>query len=113
MSYGSVGITSTNWDSSANRDVFKTLVREHFNSTTGQALVEYKALYKTMTTKDDYERVMRIAGIGPMRKVIEGQGIMIDEPLFGGVKDFTVVRYGNGFRITDRMKRFKDRKSVV
>jgi len=104
--YGSVGITSTNWDSSTNRDVFKTLVKEHFNSTTGQALVEYKSLYKTMTTKDDYERVMRIAGIGPMRKVIEGQGIMIDEPLFGGTKDFTVVRYGNGFRITDRMKRF-------
>lgn len=104
--YGSVGIVSTPWDTSTNRDVFKTLVKEHFNSTTGKALVEWKSLFRDMSTSDDYERVMRIAGLGPMRKIYEGQGIPIEEPAFGGVKDFTLVRFGNGFRITDRMKRF-------
>jgi len=104
--YGSAGIVTTRWDTSANRDVFKTLVTEHFNSTDGKALVEWKGLFRALTLKDDYERVMRVAGLGAMRKVVEGQGIMLEEPAFGGVKEFTLARYGNGFRITDRMKRF-------
>jgi len=104
--YGSVGIVSTAWDKSTNRDVFKTLVKERFDSTSGQALVEWKSVFKDLKTSDDYERVMRIAGLGPMRKIVEGQGILIEEPAFGSTKDFTLVRYGNGFRITDRMKRF-------
>jgi len=104
--YGSVGIVSTKWDSSSNRDVFKTLVTEHFNSTDGKALVEWKGLFRDLKLNDDYERVMRIAGLGAMRKVVEGQGIMLEEPSFGGTKEFTLARYGNGFRITDRMKRF-------
>lgn len=101
-----IGIVNTKWDKSTNRDVFKTLVKEHFNSTDGKAMVEYKSFVKNLTTNDDYERIMRLAGLGPMRAIVEGQGIPLEEPAYGGVKEFTLVRFGNGFRITDRMKRF-------
>lgn len=107
MSIGqTVGITTTLFDKSANRDVFKTLVKEHFNSTTGKAIVEWQGIMKDLKTSDDYERVMRVAGLGQMAQVTEGQGIRLEEPAYGGVKEFTLVRFGNGFRITDRMKRF-------
>jgi len=107
MSTGqTVGIVSTLFDKSTNRDVFKTLVKEHFNSTTGKAIVEWKDLNKDLKTSDDYERIMRVAGLGPMRQIIDGQGIPLEEPAYGGVKEFTLVRFGSGFRITDRMKRF-------
>lgn len=99
-------IHGTWWDTSTGKETLKTLVRGWFDSTDRPDLVEYKALTKQISTKDDFEREGRYAGLGPMQELLEGQSIPLEEAKFGGTKDFTQVAYGNGFRITDRMKRF-------
>jgi hypothetical protein len=94
------------WDTSTGKETLKTLTRTWFDSTDRENLVEWKSLCKDIKTKDDYEREGRLAGLGAMQEITEGQNIPLEEAKFGGTKDFTQVAYGNGFRITDRMKRF-------
>jgi len=90
----------------------KTLVRGWFDSTEREALVEWKMLCKDIKTNDDYEREGRLAGIGAMRELVEAQNIPLEEAKYGGTKDFTQVAYGNGFLITDRMRRFNKIKML-
>lgn len=106
MGYTTANIHGTFWDSSTGKETLKTLTRSWFDSTEREALVEWKNLCKAISTKDDYEREGRMAGLGAMQAIVEGQNIPLEEAKFGGTKDFTQVAYGNGFRITDRMKRF-------
>jgi hypothetical protein len=94
------------WDTSTGKESLKTLTRSWFDNTDRENLVEWKALCKDIKTKDDYEREARMAGLGAMQPMVEGQNIPLTESKFGGTKDFTQVAFGNGFRITDRMKRF-------
>jgi len=94
------------WDTSTGKESMKTLVRGWFDSTEREALVEWKGLCKALTTADDYEREARVAGLGAMQEMAEGQNIPLEEAKFGQTKDFTQVAFGNGFRITDRMRRF-------
>ena len=101
-----MSIIRTNWDTSTNKDVFKTLVRKWFDSTDREALVEYPMLFKTYTTKDEYERHGEYAGLDYAGEIDEGEQIPIQDPKFRGVKDYTQTAFGSGFRITDRMKRF-------
>lgn len=101
-----MGIVRTNWDTSTNKDTFKTLVRKWFVSTDREDLVEYPHLYKTLTTKDEYERHGRYAGLEYPGELDEGENIPIQTPKFDGVKDYAQVAYGSGFRITDRDKRY-------
>ena len=106
MGFTTANILGTFWDTSTGKESLKTLTRSWFDSTDKEALVEWKNLCKDISTKDDYEREARIAGLGAMSAMVEGQNIPLEEPKFGGTKDFTQVAYGNAFRITDRMKRF-------
>ncbi len=99
--------TRTSWDSSTNKDVFKTLVDEWFNSTDREELVEWQKMCLNLGSGDEYERRGRWAGLKDAEEVPEGQNITIQTPKFGGTKDYTQVSYGTGFRITDRMKRFE------
>ena len=101
-----MAINRTNWDTSTNKDVFKTLVRKWFDSTDRPPLVEWKSVAKAYTTNDDYERHGRFAGLDYPGEVVEGANIPIQGPKFDGVKDYVQVAFGTGFRITDRMKRF-------
>jgi hypothetical protein len=101
-----MAIIRTNWDTSTNKDAFKTLVRKWFDSTDREAIVEYPRVFKTYTTKDEYERHGRYAGLDYPGELDEGENIPIQDPKFNGVKDYEQVAYGSGFRITDRMKRF-------
>lgn len=94
------------WDTSTGKESLKTLTRTWFDSTDREDLVEWKSLCKDIKTSDDYEREARMAGLGAMQALVEGQNIPLEEAKFGGTKDFTQVAFGNGFRITDRMKRF-------
>jgi len=105
-------IHGTWWDTSTGKETMKTLVRGWFDSTDREALVEWKAVCKDIPTNDEYEREARIAGLGAMQEIAEGQNIPLEEAKFGGTKDFTQVRYGNGFRVTDRMKRFNKIKLI-
>ena len=106
MGYTTSNIHGTWWDTSTGKETLKTLVRGWFDSTERENLVEYKALCKEIKTGDDYEREARVAGLGAMQEIAEGQNIPLEEGKFGGTLDFTQVAYGNGFRITDRMRRF-------
>ena len=101
-----MAIVRTNWDTSTNKDALKTLVRKWFDSTDREALVEYPNLFKTLKTSDDYERHGRYAGLDYPGELDEGENIPIQDPKFNGVKDYTQVAYGSGFRISDRMKRY-------
>ena len=94
------------WDTSTGKESMKTLVRSWFDSTEREALVEWKMLCKDIKTNDDFEREARVAGLGAMQELVEGSNIPLEEAKFGGTKDFTQVAFGNGFRITDRMRRF-------
>jgi len=99
-------VTITHWDTSTNKDVFKTLVDEWFNNTDREPLVEWKRLCKDLKTSDEYERRGRWAGLDYAGAVSEGQEIPIQKPVFDTTKDYTQVSYGTGFRITHRMKKF-------
>jgi len=101
-----MAVNRTNWDTSTNKDVFKTLVKDWFDSTDRPELVEWKRVAKALSTSDEYERRGRFAGLDYPGEVAEGANIPIQDPKFGSVKDYTQVAYGTGFRITDRMKRF-------
>lgn len=103
----SASITRTDWDASDNKDVFKTLVKEWFNSTDRMPLVEFPNVVKEMESTDEYERLGRYAGLDYAGALIEGQQIPIQDPKFNTTKDYTQVAYGTGFRITDRMKRYE------
>ena len=99
-------IHGTWWDTSTGKETLKTLVRGWFDSTERPELIEWKLLCKDIKTSDDYEREGRFAGLGAMQEITEGQNIPLEEAKFGGTMDFTQVAYANGFRITDRMRRF-------
>ena len=94
------------WDTSTGKESLRSFVRSWFDSTDRENLVEWKQLCKDLKTNQDYEREARIAGLGAMQEITEGQNIPLEEAKFGGTKDYTQVAFGNGFRITDRMKRF-------
>jgi len=94
------------WDESTNKDTLKTLVRKTFDNTDRKALVEYPQVFKEIKTEDYYEREMRIAGLGQMQSLIDGQPIPMEDPKYGTTKDYTQVRYGLAFRITAGMKKF-------
>lgn len=101
-----MSIHRVSWDTSTNKDVFKTLVRQWFDSTDREAMVEYQNVMKDLTTSDEYERHGRFAGLDLAEAVAEGENIPIQDAKFGSVKDYTQASYGTGYRITDRMKRF-------
>jgi hypothetical protein len=100
-----MAIVRTDWDTSTNKDAFKTLVKDWFDSTDREPLVEWKRVANALTTSDDYERRGRYAGLDYPGEVAQGANIPIQDPIFDGVKDYTQVAYGTGFRITDRAKR--------
>lgn len=100
-----MSIQRTNWDTSTNRDTFKTSVKDWFDNTDREPMVEWPNVANALTTSDDYERRGRYAGLDYPGEVAEGANIPIQDPKFGGVKDYTQVAYGTGFRITDRQKR--------
>lgn len=106
MAY-SMGIPiTTAADNTTNQDVFKRVVRTWYNFASPQALVQYPKFFKEITTEDEYEREGRIALLGAMSKVNEGENIPLETGKLWGVKDYHQEAYGLGFRITHRMKKF-------
>ena len=106
MGFTTSNIHGTWWDTSTGKESLRTFVRGWFDTTEREALVEWKSLCKDIKTNSDYEREARVAGLGAMQELAEGQNLPLEEAKFGGTKDFTQVAFGNGFRITDRMRRF-------
>lgn len=97
---------TTGWDTSTGKDTRKTIIRSVFDNTAGKALVEWKQICKAVPVEDEFEREMRVAGLGSMQSVAQGQNVPLDTPKFGSTKDYTQGKWGNGFRITEAMKQW-------
>ncbi|MFH2074364.1 MAG: hypothetical protein ABIJ57_03315, partial [Pseudomonadota bacterium] len=103
-------IVTTQFDNTTNKDLFKTLLRDIWDSTDREALVEYPNVYLDENTSDEYERELRIAGLSYAGEVGEGRNIPIQTPRIGTTLEYTQVSYGTGFRITHRMEKFNKYK---
>jgi hypothetical protein len=94
-------------DPSTNKDIYKNLVRTWFDNTDTEPLVQWKEIFKDLKTEDEYEREYRLGGLtGGMTEVPDGTEIPLSPAIFGNTKDYEQIKYGDGFRITDKMKRF-------
>jgi hypothetical protein len=94
------------WDTTTNRDYFKKLIKEAFDTTDREALVEGDEVFKMFDSKDEYERFTRHAGLGLHSSIADGAEIPLDDPVLDTTKEFRQARWGNGFKITSGMKKF-------
>lgn len=94
------------FDTTTNKELFKKLIEEIFDTCDRPALVEYKEVYKDKKISEEYIRLLRMGGFTAAGEVGEGVNIPTDIPKLGTTKEFTPVRYGLGFRVTDRFERF-------
>ena len=102
-----MAIINTRFDNTSNRDLLKEGgLREIFDTTVREAQVFYKPLVNDLTTKDEYVRDLRMAGLGPAVELTEGQNIPTDVPVIGTTKTYTQREFGSGFRMTHRMDKF-------
>jgi len=94
------------FDNTTNKDLLKTGIRSYFDNTDVNALVEWPKVFKN-TKVDLFEvRDVRFAGLGEMSKTNDGQPAVLETPVMGTVKNYTQVKYTNGFRVTDMMQKY-------
>jgi len=74
-----------------------------FDNTVREAQLYSSQMYNMLTTSDDYERDMRIAGLYTASEISQGQNIPIQAPTYGSTKEYTQRQWGSGFRMTYRM----------
>ena len=94
------------WDTSTNKEILKSQLRELWDSTDREAMVEYPNVVKELDVSDYYERFARQAGLEGMQQLADGGAIPLADPVFDDTKDLTQIRYGLGFKITSGMKKF-------
>lgn len=102
-----MGVIRTSLDVTSNKDLFKTGgLRKIFDNTVREAKVEYPILVNDLTSKDEYERDLRMAGLTDVIELAEGQAIPYNTPTEGTTKTYTQRQFGGGFRMTFRMDYF-------
>jgi hypothetical protein len=99
---------NVNWDTSTNKDYFKNLLYDTFDTTAREALVEYKTMFREPKSSDRYERWARHAGLPLAEDVSDGGAISSYEPTFNTTKDVTQKRTGLAFKVTSGMKKFNE-----
>ena len=100
-------IVSTRIDVSTGKDLLKDgIIRNLFDTTTGKIEVFYKALVNDKTTKDEWIKDQRMAGLEEAAEIVEGENIPIFGPTIGGSKTYTQRQWGAGIRMTHRMQKF-------
>lgn len=100
-------IITTRWGGTpTSSELFKKMIEGIFDNTDREAVVEYPNMFKTESTSEEFVRDVRLAGLPYGGEVEEGEPIPITAPKYGQTKDHSQVSYAQGFRITDRMKRF-------
>lgn len=100
-----MGVVLTPWDTSTNKDVFKTLIKDTFDSTAREAVIESPKLFTMEDSDDLYERTQRMASMPAASAVAEAGRIPIYSPKYGQTKDYTQAEYGLGFRVSWMMKK--------
>lgn len=63
----------------------------------------FSTVYNVETSMRAYEETQRMAGLGPMDELGEGEGIDFDKGIEGENKRFTHKKFGRGFRVTEEM----------
>lgn len=101
-----MAVITVHKDTSTNLDALKLGLRSYFDNTETGALVEWKEVCKDLKTDLYQEREYRLAGIGQMQEITDGQSAPMETAKFGGTKDYTQGRFANAFRISAMMKRF-------
>ena len=102
-----MAIITSRFDTTTNKDLLKTgSLRSIFDTTVREAKVFYPKLVNDLTTKDEYERVQRMAGLDLPVELAEGQAIPVVTPVLGTAKTYTQRQFGSGFRMTYRMDKF-------
>ena len=102
-----MAIITSRFDTTSNKDLLKLgSLREIFDTTVREAKVFYPKLVNDLTTKDEYERVQRMAGLNLPVELAEGQQIPADTPTLGLSKTYTQRQFGQGYRMTHRMDKF-------
>ena len=64
---------------------------------------EYADIFNVTTSERNYEEDLEFIGLGTMPTQPEGTGVIYADPTQGGVKRYTHVSFGKGFRITRQM----------
>lgn len=90
----------TTFDTTTNKELFKKLVRNVFDSTDRDAVLESSRLYNMKTSGDLYERDLRMAGLPTGKQLAEGEAPPLWTPKMGTTKDYTQSTYGLGFRFS-------------
>ena len=88
------------WDTSTNKDYFKNLLKDTFDTTAKEALVEWPTMYRTVSSSDEYERFSRHAGLPQPDVIADGGAINLYEPVFDTTKDVDQKRSALRFKIT-------------
>jgi hypothetical protein len=94
------------YDSTTNKDLFKTLLGKIFNNSLHDALYESDMIFNARNVSDYYERDLRQASVVGMQEISDGQEIPLADPTIGTTKEWTQSRWGLGFRITAGMKKY-------
>lgn len=95
----------THWDTSTGKETLRKLIGEIVDTTDRTAVVESEKLYKMKKSELEFVRDIRFATLPPGSSIVEGGRIPMVEPKFGGTKDYIQVEYGEGFRISWKMKK--------
>ena len=98
--------TGLNFDNTTNKDLLKTGIRTVFDNSDVKAVNDHPQMFKTATTDLLIVRDYRMAGLGAMSETGDGQPAVLETPVAGTVKDFTQVKYTNGFRVTDMWQKY-------
>lgn len=100
-------IITTRWDNTSPQHLLKDgLVRNIFDTTVREAKVFYKTLVNDKTTKDEWVRDLRMAGLEKAAELAEGENIPIFKPTIGITKTYNQIQFGAGVRMTHRMQKF-------
>ena len=100
-------IVTTRFDTTSPQHLLKDgLIRKLFDTTQREAKVFYKTLVNDLTTKDEWVRDVRMAGLETASKLAEGENIPIFGPAFDTYKQYNQIRMGAGVRMTAKMKMF-------
>jgi len=99
-------IVRTQFDTTSNKDLLNVGLRELFDTTQREALVEYPQFVNDLTTNEYDERDQQLAGLGLAPSVGEGANIKLQSPVLGGAVTYTQAGWGTGFRITHKMDHF-------
>jgi len=100
-------VITTRWDTNSPQYLLKDgIIRNIFDTTAREAKVFYKTLVNDKTTKDEWIKDLRMAGLEEASELAEGENIPIFKPTLDTTKTYTQRQWGGGVRMTHRMQKF-------